>query len=88
MGDCLLWAVFLFITEVAQNILLLFPKNVPIFYIDLDKTNALGYILGDFFKNSPGRPGKSGKEIVFENRVARLHTKNYNLGTLWRDLEW
>jgi hypothetical protein len=53
MGDCLLWAIWAKITEVAHIIGLLF-HTAKVMH---DFFQKLGYILGDFFTNASGHPG-------------------------------
>jgi hypothetical protein len=59
-GDCLLWVVFVKITEVAPIIGLLFLTVTVLYYVFIT-TNGLGYILGDFFTNASGHPGRNVK---------------------------
>jgi hypothetical protein len=54
LGGCFLLAVFLII-EVAQILGSIFSMRQARYVLILAK-NGLGYIFGDFFTNSSGRP--------------------------------
>jgi hypothetical protein len=72
LGGGLLWSV-LRITEAAQNFgLLLF--RLPVRYVLISTKEWLGYVLGDFFKNSSGHTVKAS-QIIWAHvclRVARF----------------
>jgi hypothetical protein len=58
--------LFFLITELAHFFGLLFPQRTS--YVFILTKNGLGYILGDFFTNSSGHPGR---HVGFLHRVAR-----------------
>jgi hypothetical protein len=68
--------------EVEQIQGLLFP-NVPVVYL-------LGFILGDLFTNSSGRPGAESNQTVIDQgcQMPYFQNKNPNLRTFGRDLQW
>jgi hypothetical protein len=57
LGDCLLWVVFLKITDVDQTIGQLFSA-VKVMSVLIVTEIALGYILGEFFANASGHTAR------------------------------
>jgi hypothetical protein len=69
MGDCLLWAVFLFRTIVAQILGLLFSLGKKLRVIFVKK--GLGYNLGEIFTNSSGPPGPLALLLPLDRQLGK-----------------